>query len=357
MWNLRCGRGLAFVLGAVLAAGFAPTVGAQAVRAEIVYDANQLTPEQFQRLPDGAVIVARGKRFTAAELRARARRNTEAFRTGMATVKLPERPDTDALRARFLQDQKNKLNAANARVRAQFAPHHMNKVAAATPTPPSGPAVPEITEIVGTVRPGAALYIKGKNFGYGGDVLLKGLPQGIVPLPLDTNNYLFPWLSDGVAVVVPEITGINDTAASIQVNVTNGLGSMQKPVTFWAADVIVFNVDVALLSCSQDATENRCDNSHGSFFGLHTENTLIEADALGCDKWAFTLHNGWTVYSSSYFQGGLYGEAGSTFHPAVGSMHYEWQVCWRVPGAGPYSGNFARYGGHLDIIGHLGVPW
>ena len=84
---------------------------------------------------------------------------------------------------------------------------------------------------------------------------------------------------------------------------------------------------------------------------------LIEHDALGCDHWAFDLKNGWKVESSSSFAAGVMGEAGDTFHPPVGSTHYEWQICWSVRGDSPYSGNFAWFGGKLNILGHLGVPW
>ncbi len=357
MWDTRSRQACGLVLGAVVAAGLVAVQRAGAAPPAPIYQATALTKEAFQRLPDGAVIEARGKRFTAGELRAQARRNAEAFRAGMGPLTGPSRPGTDVLQTLVLPTRKAKLDAENARIRATFKSRNAVRPAGAGLVVATKPTVPTITEIVGTVQSGAALYIKGMNFGYDGDVVLRGLPQGVVTLALDTGNYLMPWLPDGIAVVVPEVTGIDDRPASIQVNVRNGLGSKEKPVTFYATDVIVSNVDVALLGCSQDATENRCDNTHGSYFGLHTENTLVEADALGCDHWAFTLNNGWTVESSSSFAGGVMGEAGSTFHPQQGATHFEWQICWSVRGGGPYSGNFVRYGGALNIRGHLGVPW
>jgi hypothetical protein len=355
----RVCSGSLVLLGLVLAAGLAATARAAAAPAQQVYDARSLSREQFQRLPDNAVIVARGKRFTAAELRARARRNAEAIRKRTAAVDPQALQAAKAVRAKFLQGQKSKLAAGNATVRARFAALHQNTLARAAIRPPPGPAVPEITEIVGAVTPGAALEIRGKNFGYDGQVLLKGLPQGIVVLPLDP-GYLFPWLQDSIAVVVPDITGVDDLPATIQVDVKNGLGSLEKPVSFLATDEIVDNPPATLISCSEDATDNRCDALMGywSFSGMHVEDTLWEVDALGCDQWTFTLHNGWTVYWSH--MGGSNnpdGSVGITFYPAVGSTHYEWQACWRVNGAGPYSGNTAMYTGLLTIKGHKGVPW
>jgi hypothetical protein len=352
----RTRSGWRVVLGVVLAAGLAATLRGTAAPPQQAYDARTLSKEEFQRLPDGAVVVARGKRFTAGELRARARRNAEAFQKRIAPVALPARQAGEALRTTFLQDQQRRLSAENAKVRARFAGQHRVRLGRAAPKPPPGPAVPEITEIVGLVRPGAALEIRGRNFGYDGQVLLRGLPQGIVVLPLDP-SYLFPWLEDAIAVVVPDITGVDDLTASIQVDVKNGLGSLERPVAFLATDDIIHNPPATLISCSEDATNNRCDTVGGSFSGTHDEDTLWEEDARGCDHWAFTLHNGWTVYWSHMGGGGIGGSVGITFHPAVGSTHYEWQVCWSVNGAGPYSGNTALYTGLMYIKGHKGVPW
>jgi hypothetical protein len=360
MWSTRSRHVVPLFLGVVLAAGLGPLPEARSAPVPTVYQAKGLTPDQFRRLPDDAVIEVRGKRFTAGELRVLERRNKEALKAKKGVATRQFRLDADAQRARFLQDQAAKLTAENAKLRALFAARHVAKPAAPALGATAQPTVPTITEIVGVVRPGAALYIKGLNFGYDGEVLLRGLPQGIVTLPLDTANYLFPWLGDGVAVVVPDITGINDTPASIQVNVKNGLGSKEKAVMFYATDdVQYFAVCPQLLGCGQDATENSCECSPGGGFeGHHTEYTLWEEDALGCDQWQFSLANGWVVDHGSFMAAeGEDGKVGRTFNPAPGSTHYQWQSCWWVNGAGPYSGNTATYYGWLQIHGHKGVPW
>jgi hypothetical protein len=168
----------AFVAGAVCAPE------ARSAPVETVYQAKQLTPEQFRRLPDSAVIEVRGKRFTAGELRAIERRNAGALKASKGAATKQPRLEAQAQRAKFLQGEKAKLNAENAKIRATYsARHRVRAVTALAGT--ARTVMPTITEIVGTVRPGAALYIKGMSFGNDGEVLLRGLPQGIVTLPLD----------------------------------------------------------------------------------------------------------------------------------------------------------------------------
>ena len=51
------------------------------------------------------------------------------------------------------------------------------------------------------------------------------------------------------------------------------------------------------------------------------------------------------------------GSVGNPGGPSPGSTTYEWNVCWSVNGAGPYSGNSAGYLGTVYVIGLKGFPW
>jgi len=264
----------------------------------------------------------------------------------MATVKLPERPDTDALRARFLQDQKNKLNAANARVRAQFAPHHMNKVAAATPRP-LGPAVPR-SRRSSDGSTGAALYIKGKNFGMAGRTS-QGPSPGHRALPLDTTTTS----SRGCRTASPSSSRDHRNQRHGRVDPGQRHERPRQHAEardVLAADVIVFNVDVALLSCSQmqRRTDATTPTGPSSAFTQRTPSSKRMPWAVTSGPSLFTtldrlfefLFSGWSV------------RRGRQHVPSrVGSTHYEWQVCWRVPGAA-LLGNFAGTG----TSGHHWTP-
>jgi hypothetical protein len=80
----------------------------------------ELTPQQFQSLPDNAVIEYDGKQSTAGELRARARQQKAALATEIAALDKSQR-EGEGKRAKFLQDRKAKLDAENAKVATELA--------------------------------------------------------------------------------------------------------------------------------------------------------------------------------------------------------------------------------------------
>lgn len=86
-----------------------------------VLKAEQLTREQFDRLPDTAVIEMKGTRITAGEFRAQIARQRAEGQTKVRAAASQAKTAFEAYRAKFLQEQKSKLQAVNAKVQAQFA--------------------------------------------------------------------------------------------------------------------------------------------------------------------------------------------------------------------------------------------
>ena len=93
-------------------------------KAEQPLTAEQLTKEQFDRLPDTQPIEIKGQRMTAGGIRAnrakmrQARAEAEAKATAAAAKAQAE---FEADRAKFLQEQKARLDTENAKVRAEVA--------------------------------------------------------------------------------------------------------------------------------------------------------------------------------------------------------------------------------------------
>ena len=89
----------------------------------------QLTKQQFDALPDTTVIDFRGTRITAGEARARIKQAETAAQAEAQAAAAQAQAKFEAYRAKFLQDQKAKLQDAHVKARAEIA--RLRKVGAA----------------------------------------------------------------------------------------------------------------------------------------------------------------------------------------------------------------------------------
>jgi ribosomal protein S12 methylthiotransferase accessory factor YcaO len=80
--------------------------------------ADQISKEQFARLPDDQIIDVRGSLVTAGELRAKQRQQDAEMSAKLPLLAKRVSDQFDAYRAKFLADQNAKLDAENARVEA-----------------------------------------------------------------------------------------------------------------------------------------------------------------------------------------------------------------------------------------------
>ena len=91
----------------------------------------QLTQQQFDALPDSAVIEFRGTRITAGEVRVKIKQAEIGAQAQAQAAAAQAQAKFEAYRAKFLQEQKAKLDAANAKVRAEIA--RLRQASAAAP--------------------------------------------------------------------------------------------------------------------------------------------------------------------------------------------------------------------------------
>jgi hypothetical protein len=331
----------------VLLGALAPAYGADTPIA-----AKGLTKEQFKALPPTAVLEIKGRTYTVGELRAREARNAAARSSRLAALRPKGRAAFETARSALLAAERARLDGANARLRAQFGAARQ-ALTGASPRPVEVHP-PEITEIQGIAEPGAALYVKGRHFGeLPGQVFITGLPGGQRTLLLDPGP-LFPWTPDGIAVVVPDITGVLDQTVGIVVAPQHGPASPPRSVAFKAAIDVIGAFPNRVVSCGQDATDNAC-LAYDFFEGTHIEDTFWEEDAVDCDRFEATAKSPWVFDSFSISNDSSDGRIGNPAAVRNGSV-YSWQMCWTVNGAGPYSGNHASYVGYLMIRGPKGVP-
>ncbi len=131
--TIKClaAAGLSLFLIAPRAGGQAPPAGAApaggAIRAE------GLTQQQFDALPDSAVLQHKGVRFTKGEFRARAlgaHAQAEAKRQSLGAEK---RAKFEAYRSKFLTNQQAKLQQLNAGFRAEVTRLQQHHAAQMTP--------------------------------------------------------------------------------------------------------------------------------------------------------------------------------------------------------------------------------
>jgi hypothetical protein len=321
-------------------------------------EAKGLTKAQFDSLPDTAVLRIRGKTYTKAELRALEARHVAARGAGLPALRQKAKSGLAAAEAAFQAEEKARLFGLNAGIASRFGSAHRvtQSVGPGDVARVAGPMTPLITGVEGKAEPGASLYVEGKNFGASGDagkVELRGLPGGTRTLAFDP-AFLFPWAPTGVAVVVPDVSGVLDQDVSIVVVTKAGTATAPRTIPFHAARVVVAAFPNTVEKCGKAATDNAC-LAYDFFEGQHYEDTFWEDDSADCDLFTAVAGPHWTF---ERFQISNESSGGEIGHPgAVRSGNdYKWQVCWSVNGAGPYSGNHASYVGYLMIRGPKGVP-
>jgi ABC-type bacteriocin/lantibiotic exporter with double-glycine peptidase domain len=95
---------------------------AGAVPGPQVVRGDKLTKEQFEALPDTAIIEFKGKRMTKAEIRARAAKSQEAMATAKA-VALQAKAEFEQRRIQIEREQQAKIQADKAKAMAEFERH------------------------------------------------------------------------------------------------------------------------------------------------------------------------------------------------------------------------------------------
>jgi hypothetical protein len=339
----------------VCAAALLGSTVATAAPAAAPIDAKTLSKDQFKALPDTAVLLIRGKTYSVAELRALEARHATLRAAGLPSLRQKAKSDVTAAQAAFRADEKSRIARLNAGLSAQFSAVHRT----ATKVDPKavvGVLPPQISSVHGEVEPGATVYVEGKDFGgtsEAGRVLLKGLPGGERSLAFDP-AYLFPWQPTGIAVVVPDVSGVLDQNVSIVVVRKGGSASAPKTVPFKAAREISSAFPIKVESCGKDATDNAC-LAYDFFEGVHYEDTFWEEDSADCDQFHGTAKLPWTFEKFQISNESHEGQIGNPSPVRSGDL-YRWQVCWTVNGAGPNSNNHASYVGYILIKGPKGVP-
>jgi len=106
----------------------------------------QLTKQQFNALPDSAVIDFRGTRITAGEARAKLKQAETEAQARAQGAAAQAQAKFEAYRAKFLQEQKAKLDAANAKVRAEIA--RLRQASAAAPLTQQQAIQREVVELL-----------------------------------------------------------------------------------------------------------------------------------------------------------------------------------------------------------------
>lgn len=334
---------------AVLPGALAPARGAETAIA-----AKGLTKEQFDALPDSAVLEVRGRTWTAAELRALGARNTAANAALMPALREKARIALATAQSEFLSAEKKRVEDASGLVRGVFSSRDQPGAGASADRHKDDKAKPTITKIHGTVEPGATVHVDGKDFGSDrGHVRLEGLPGGDRTLAFD-QNVSAPWDPTGIVVIIPDVEKVLDQTVSLVVVRKDGISSAPKSVRFKAALEVTSAFPNVVVSCGQDATDNAC-LVFDFFEGTHIENTFWETDAVACDQFHATAKSPWKF---DHFQISDSSSGGEVGHPGEepSGDGYSWNMCWTVDGAGPDSGNHATYVGYLMIKGPKGVP-
>jgi len=85
-----------------------------------VYKAEGLTKDKFNALPDNAVIEVKGVQMTKQQLIASKKQKRDEAISRMKTKAAVPNTQFEAARTKFLQEQKNKLDADNAKAKTKF---------------------------------------------------------------------------------------------------------------------------------------------------------------------------------------------------------------------------------------------
>lgn len=200
--------------------------------------------------------------------------------------------------------------------------------------PPPVPSTPLITEVRGTVTPGGRIVVIGSGFGTKpGKLYISGIFGGTVWRELEDLS----WQDNLVEATVPEITGVPDRSATLQlVRGDRYLMSNQMSVSFTAArEIMTLPMDaVQVVSCSNADWRNTCNvpiARYESFGPLSIEggHSGWFFGARGSDAYSVALKNGWVF---DHMWKGVTGFLGSASDPkgfapgtASAALVVEWE--------------------------------
>jgi hypothetical protein len=305
----------------------------------------QLTHEQFQRLPDTAAVELQGRRTTAGEIRARWKREAEETTAPAGRTAKQIRAEMETKRAEFLKQEQARLKAGNARVSAESASRRGGVVVTEIYESP-----PQITGTVGEFTPGAVVGIFGDHFGLKPrwvDLILTG---GKHPLKI------LEWTPGLIKAEVPSpLTGQKDQNGSVHVTRHDGKeSSWSVPFKAKRAVALLAGKHVQSWTCSPNTNNNACNiwSDTFTFNGFHA--CYVKKCSPGQDTFRFALKNGWTVKEISVkiakTQNGYLGQAYGPEGAAEGQVGIPWHLAEGVQG-------FINYIVSIYIVGPEGVPY
>jgi hypothetical protein len=152
--------------------------------------------------------------------------------------------------------------------------------------------LPKITALfpLSRITPGGAVIVGGEGFGPQPNQfrLVGNFPGGAVALTVDT------WSDTGVSGFVPQVTGVRDQPAGLQVINSGGRASALWPVSFTAARETVFVKGRGRADCSNEGGYNRCtfDALNLTIAGSHFPGGPSLSGASGTDTFILTLEPG-----------------------------------------------------------------
>jgi hypothetical protein len=345
---MRLAGSFAIVITLSLALPALPTLEAHAALPANVLDGKAVTKEQFAVLPDSALIDTPSGRMTVGTLRRAQARNAAVLARRVEVMKIEAAKDAAQTVRQMQREDAARLITLSRKNRAEAA-----EMASRPPAPAYGNR-PELQSMPTTIEPGVFVALGGRGFGaVPGKVVMKGLPGGDRALAINA------WKSSVLGVTIPaDIVGVKDQTVKLQVIRQDGAATVEREVAFRAAREFVHFLPASLVTCADKATDDDCDASKG-FFGIHTNASLWETDANGCDVWQIpALQNGWTIHDwtvtpMSNGDGGVRG----VLRPKPGATEGQWAACWHVRGSGGFSSNAAGYMGSYVIAGPKGIPY
>jgi len=224
------------------------------------------------------------------------------------------------------------------------------------------PTPPDITSVFpfSIIRPNGGVILQGKNFGdHPGQFLLKapGFQGGSVSLGA------LQWSDTVVAGVIPNIFGVQDQHARLQIVTADGVFSNEWPVTFTAAREVrllpgnIFKINLSThdyYNVEQLGDETTGYTARISHSPEPTPVANLFHGADGTDALVCQLRNGW-VYAGYRWTDDTSGINGSPFGPLpepVGQADIRLAVSW-------FHDTFssAQYGLVITAVGPVGVPF
>ncbi len=274
----------------------------------------------FEALGDDALVEVNGKSMSKRAVVSQ----VESLRANRAAMRTSD--DVDGVRESFAKREKAARDAANAPVlrklaemksdttTATVAPAVISGGVVLKPITPSAPAPapaspattsPQLTGMLGQVKPGNAVILFGSGFGNGeGEVRMYGsFPNGFVKLAIDT------WGPKGIGIFIPQVTGVLDQQITLKVVTKDGKYSNNRTASFTATREIrklkmsdftkqecrdaAFSTDKCTTVGTTGCSSSVCGEHWVPVFGTVAKST---------DRFAVTLKNSWS-YESHAFEG------------------------------------------------------